>query len=115
MVEINSTEFGYITIDGKTYGHDVIVSYTGRVRKGWLQTRHVIAEEDFLDLLKEKPDAIVIGTGQDGCVEISPTVSKLIKETNVEFVTLATPQAIKKFNELIRLGRKVVAYMHVTC
>lgn len=60
-MKIDSTEFGSITIEGKRYSHDVVVSYKGKIEKGWLQTRHLINEKEFLEFLKEDPEVIVIG------------------------------------------------------
>jgi hypothetical protein len=48
-------------------------------------------------------------------MEIDEEVKNLAKERNIELIVLSTPQAIKKFNELTKAKRSVVAYFHVTC
>jgi len=114
-VMIDSTDFGSITINSKRYNNDVIVSYKDVVREGKTQKRHLISKKDLDILLKEKPDVVVIGTGQDGYLQISPDVFNFSKQKGIEFFDLETPEAIKKFNQLYASGRKVVCYMHVTC
>lgn len=112
---IDSTRFGSIAIDGKAYDHDVIITWEGKVKEARTQTRHLIAKKEFFDLLFERPDVIVVGTGQYGDVEVSAEVSKFARKKKIKLIALSTPEAVRKFNELVRTGKKVVAYMHVTC
>ena len=115
MVKIDSTKFGSITIDGIEYAGDVIVTWEGKVKEAETQTRHVIAKKEFFDLLFERPDTIVIGTGQYGVMEVSDDVEKFAKGKKIRVVAEPTPQAIERFNHFAASGKHVVAYMHVTC
>jgi len=115
MMTINSTEFGSITIDGKKYEHDVILDWTGKVEKGWLHTRHLIDKFEFEEFEKRKPEIILIGAGQYGDCEVSESFVQLAEKKNIEVIVKDTPEAIKKFNELVKNGKKVLAYFHVTC
>jgi hypothetical protein len=115
MVKIDSTSFGFITIDGKTYSHDVIVTSEGKVKEGRTEVRHLIGRKEFFDLLFERPEAIVIGSGQGGALEISEEIGRFAKEKGVALTVLPTPEAVKEFNRLCEEGKKVVAYIHVTC
>ena len=114
MIKIDSTRFGSITINGKKYNHDVTVNYRGKIEKGWLQTRHLIDEKEFFDFLKENPEIIVIGNGQYGACGVSNTFKKLAEERGIGVIVSKTPEAIEKFNELVKT-KSVVAYFHVTC
>jgi len=114
-VMINSTEFGSITINNKRYDNDVVISYKDIIREGRIQSRHLISKKDLDILLVEKPDVIVIGTGQDGCLQISSDALNFAQNKRIEVIKSTTPEAIKKFNQLYASGRKVVSYMHVTC
>ncbi len=114
-MQIDSTEFGSIVVNKKMYNSDVILSYKGKVEEASMYERHLISEKEINILLEEHPEIIVIGTGQYGACEISPSAIKAAKEKNVEIICLPTPKAINKFNELIRKNKKVVGYMHVTC
>ncbi|MEM5869615.1 MAG: MTH938/NDUFAF3 family protein [Candidatus Aenigmatarchaeota archaeon] len=114
-MKIDSTDFGYIIVEGKKYEHDVLVSYRGKVSKVQLQTRHLISKKEFSDFLKEAPEIIVIGNGQYGACEVSEEFLNLAKEKGIEVIIKETPEAISYFNEFLKAGKKVVAYMHVTC
>jgi hypothetical protein len=114
-VLISSTKFGSITIGNKKYENDVFVSYKDTVKEGETASRHLISKKELALLLGDKPDVIVLGTGQEGCMRISSDSSELAKNKGIEIVESKTPDAIKKFNQLYASGRKVVGYMHVTC
>jgi hypothetical protein len=114
MIEINSTSFGSITINGRKYEHDVIIT-RGKIREARTQIRHLISKKEFDILAKKKPEVIIIGNDQYSAMKIDEEVKNLAKERNVELMVLPTPQAIKKFNELTKAKRSVAAYLHVTC
>ena len=114
-VMISSTKFGSIMVGNKKYDNDVFVSYKDTVKEGETNSRHLISKKELDLLLVDKPDVIVLGTGQEGCMKISPDSSELAKNRRIEIVESKTPDAIKKFNQLYASGRKVVGYMHVTC
>src|SRR3974390_3680978 len=76
---IDSTIFGAITIDGKTYEHDVVVRLSGEVvkRKKKLSkklygTSHVLSEDEAKFLFEKGCDQVVIGSGQMGNGHFSP-------------------------------------------
>jgi hypothetical protein len=78
-MKIESTTFGTITIDGKTYEHDVIVRLSGEVVKRKKQlskklygTSHVLSEDEAKFLFEKGCDQVVIGAGQMGNVHLSP-------------------------------------------
>jgi hypothetical protein len=113
MVKIDSTQFGSITINGKRYDHDILITPEGKIEPLETRIRHVFSEVEFELLAKDKPEIIIIGNGQYSCLEIEEKVKNLAKKNRIELIILPTPQAIKKFNELSK--RKISAYMHVTC
>ena len=48
---IESTAFGVMTIDGRTYTSDLIIFPDGRVQDGWWRKRgHVLGVDDILVL-----------------------------------------------------------------
>jgi hypothetical protein len=115
MVKINSSEFGEITIEGKTYAFDMYVCYNGELREAKLLERHLFSKEELSFLLKKNPEIIIIGTGQYGLVEVSKDVKKITSKRGIELIKASTQEAIKKFNELVEKGRKVVGFFHITC
>jgi hypothetical protein len=114
-VWISSIKFGSITIDGRVYENDVILTWDGKVKAAETETRHLIGTKELSQLILERPEIIVIGTGQTSLVRISPEVVKLADEKKLKIIEKPTPAAVKEFSELAHLGKKVVAYLHLTC
>ena len=107
---IDSTTFGTITIDGKTYEHDVVIRLSGEIvkRKKKLSkklygTSHVLSEEEAKFLLEKGCDQVVIGSGQ---------FSKAEPYFEREVLLKPTPEAIQMFN---RSRAKRIGLFHVTC
>ena len=116
---IDSTIFGAITIDGKTYEHDVVVRLSGEVvqRKKKLSkklygTSHVLSEDEAKFLFEKSCDQIIIGSGQMGNVHLSPEAEAYFERKGCEVLLKQTPEAIQVFN---RSRAKRIGLFHVTC
>ena len=112
MVNIDSSYFGNIIIDGKKFDHDVQVDSSGNIIKR--PGSHLITRRDVQDLLLKEPDVIVIGTGTAGMMKVEPSAEIEARMNNVELVAKITPDAIREFNKHAK-RRKVAAIIHVTC
>jgi len=112
---IESYDFGQITIDGKTYTSDVII-YTDRIETSWWRkTSHKLAPDDLPDqVLKEKPDVILIGTGYYGYMKVSLETNELIESKGIKLLVEDTKKAYHTFNQLSK-KEKVIALLHLTC
>lgn len=115
VVWISSFKFGCITIDRKKYEHDIIVTWEGKVKAAEFAEHHVFGKEEFMEMIFERPEVIVVGLGTDACVRLDPEVLRFAEDKNIEIIDRPTVLAVKDFNELAREGKRVVAYMHVTC
>ena len=111
--------FGRITLDGKTYDHDIVIYPSGRVerRKKWLSkekhgTSHKLDPEELREYLKEDFDVIIVGTGMYGYLSLLPESRELVGGKEVH--ELSTGKAVELFNEL-NGKRKVLGIFHVTC
>ena len=115
-MRIESTTFGTITIDGKTYEHDVLVRLSGEVvkRKKKLSygTSHVLSEDEARFLFESGCDQVVIGSGQFGNVHLSPEAEAYFERKGCEVLLKPTPEAIHVFN---RSRAKRIGLFHVTC
>ena len=112
---IDSTEFGSITIKGRTYYSDVFIDWNGKVEEVKLQTRHLFDVPEFERIKERKPEILVVGTGQAGLAEVSDRVRKICKELGIELKEAPSKEAIKLFNEAVKEGKRVIAFIHVTC
>jgi hypothetical protein len=118
-MKIDSTVFGAITIDGKTYEHDVVVRLSGEVvkrkkkfSKRLYGTSHVLSEDEAKFLFEKGCDQVVIGSGQMGNVQLSPEAEAYFERKGCEVLLKPTPEAIRMFN---RSSAKRIGLFHLTC
>src|SRR5262249_20299630 len=78
-MEIGGTTFGTITIDGKTYEHDVIIRLSGEVvkrkkklSKKYYGTSHVLSKDEAKFVFEKGCEQLILGSGQMGNVHLSP-------------------------------------------
>ena len=78
-MEIERTTFGTITIDGKTYEHDVIIRLSGEVArrkkklsKKYYGTSHVLSKDEAKFVFEDGCEQLILGSGQMGNVHLSP-------------------------------------------
>jgi hypothetical protein len=119
MIPIDATEFGAITVDGRSYDHDVIIRLSGKVEKrrkrlskAQYGTSHVISKAEAKFVFEKGCALLVVGAGQDGNVRLSPEASAYFAKKHCRVVLQRTPEAILTFN---RSRDRKIALMHVTC
>ena len=78
-MEIESTTFGTITIDGKTHEHDVVIRLSGEVvkrkkklSKKYYGTSHVLSKDEAKFVFERGCEQLIVGSGQMGNVHLSP-------------------------------------------
>ena len=116
---IDATEFGSITVDGKTYEHDVIIRLSGKVEKRRKRlskeeygTSHIVSKTEAKFVFEDGCDVLIVGAGQQGNVRLSPEASEYFDKKHCRVILLPTPEAIGAFNQS---REKKIALMHVTC
>jgi hypothetical protein len=116
---IDATRFGSITVEGTQIDHDVVVRLSGAVEKRKKQlslavygTAHVISLDEAKDLLEAGVSQIVIGSGQDGRVTLSPEAAAFFKKRGVKVSLEPTPIAIRTWNAA---KGAAAGLFHVTC
>lgn len=120
MIEFNGTYFGKVIINGEKYGDvliikDQIIPRDREMLESKYKTNHLIAYEEIENLLDGDPEFVIIGTGQYGALKISDKILEKFQKYGIKVLTFKTPQAIKEFNKLKKLGKKINALIHVTC
>ena len=117
MPHIDSTRFGEVVIDGKKYHQVLIIGEEVEERdyeklEELFGTSHRIESHEMAKLLSNKPEIIIIGTGQSGAMEVS---KNLFKGKGVDLIIAETPEAIRIYNEMVEADKKVNALIHTTC
>ena len=119
---IEEYRFGSISIDGKIYNQDVEVRWTDEILPWPRKESHVIDIEDVERAVTEKPEVIVIGTGESGVAKVTKGAIDFIKARGIELIIDPTEQAAKTFNirkeesmEEEGIQEKVIGLLHLTC
>ena len=112
---IDSYDFGRIVIDGKEYTSDLII-FPNRVMGGWWRKEgHRLHINDLDEVLTEKGEVLVVGTGYSGLMKVPTETKEFIKREGFELIIQPTKEACKTCNSLIKSGKKVIAALHLTC
>lgn len=113
---IESSAFGSMTIDGRTYSSDLFIFPDGRVMDGWRRRRgHQLCVDDLLVLIGAAPDLIVVGTGTSGRMRPEALVPAVLEERGIDFIAEPTPRALAVYNRRVLTNLKVGACFHLTC
>lgn len=111
---INDYQFGRITIEGEAYTQDVVI-YPDRVQVAWRRADgHRLSPGDLNDVLEEKPETLIIGTGWSGGMKVPPETEDWLRSQGIKVYTKRTADAVKLYNSSPEL-RKTVAALHLTC
>ena len=110
LPRIKKVELGKIHINSEILTNDFLLHASG-IEK--LEKVNRIRTEEFDRMLLHDPEAAIFGVGFKGKVKIDNSVMDAAKKSNVDVHVLQTPEALKKFHELARSGKKVVAHIHV--
>ena len=118
-MEIENTSFGTITIDGKTYEHDVVVRLSGEIvkrkkklSKKYYGTSHMLSKDEAKFVFEKGCAQLIVGSGQMGNVQLSPEADAYFAKRGCKVLLRPTPEAIRLFN---RLKMKKIGLFHVTC
>ena len=116
-MHIDFYDFGRIKIEGEVYERDMII-FPDRIFSPWTrkQGHYLDAQELSLipDLLKEKPELVIIGIGYSGAMQVNPDVEEFFKTKRIEIIIQKTIDAWKTYNELSQ-SKKTIALLHLTC
>ena len=114
MNVIDAYRFGQIIVNGKHYVSDVII-YPDRVNDSWWRkTSHQLHLDELSEVITEKPEVLVIGTGVSGLMKVLSEVREGFEAQGIELVCQHTREACQAYNQLCR-DQRVIAALHLTC
>ena len=111
---IEEYHFGSITIDGKRYNDDVEVrsmSSKTEVLDWQKDESHNINVDSVKRAVEQKPDTIIIGTGESGIAKVTESAKQFIAEKRIKLIIDITGEAIKTFN----VEANIIGLFHLTC
>lgn len=113
-MKIESYRFGQITVQGRTYRSDLII-FPDRVESDWWREEgHQLRKGDLDLIIREKPETLVVGSGDPGLLKVLPETEKYLQEEGIRLITEPTEKACQTYNQL-GSSQKVVAALHLTC
>lgn len=122
---IEEYHFGSLTIDGQIYNDDVEIrslSSKTEVLDWQRDESHVIDADAVKRTVEQKPDIIIIGTGETGVARVTESAQQFIAEKGIKLIIDITGEAIKTFNviqqnSLEEEGEEVnlIGLFHLTC
>jgi hypothetical protein len=118
-MRIEHSDFGKITVDGKLYPHDVVISLYDEIRKRKKKlskkkygTPHIISKAEAKSVFEKGCDPLIVGAGREGQVRLSPRVSEYRAKKGCAVVLQPTQEAIRRFNQSTA---NEIGLIHVTC
>ena len=118
-MKIDGTRFGSITIDQETYPYDVLIRLSGEIRKRKKKlskerygTSHILSLEEAEFVYQKGSELLVIGTGQNGNLQLAPEASEFFAKKRCLILAEPTPRAIVSYNQA---NGKKIGLFHVTC
>lgn len=124
-MKFKNTRFGSITIDGKKYKYDVYLYPNGDLEKRdkshspRINGHRSLSTWELDKITEEKPEILIIGTGQTGVLpmneESKEWINKAEKEKGIKIIMGKTPNILDKTNEMLNSEKKVAGIFHTTC
>ncbi len=114
MGQIDSYQFGQIEVKGRTYRSDLIIYPDHIDEKWWRKKGHSLEIEDLEGIVKNRPEVLVVGTGQYGVMKIPQQTREYLASLGIELIAENTQKACEIVNRMAS-QRKVVAALHLTC
>ncbi len=111
---IDSYTFGKFIVDKQTYESNIIL-LGDKVKPARHLPGHELKIDDFIELIDYKPEIIIIGTGESGVVKPQQEIINFIEEKEIKLLIEKTGDACNTYNNLIKQGKKVAAFLHNTC
>ena len=112
---IEDYHFGSIKVNGQEFRKDVFIDLDEKVTSWWRKESHLFQKKDVESFLTGKPKAVIFGTGEQGIAKLSKELRDFFKDLEIEIIVEPTDKAIENYNKTKKKGKKVVAFLHLTC
>jgi len=110
---IESYQPGKIVVRGKEHTSDVIV-YADHVDHTWQRRQSdYLADYDIQDVMADPPQVLIVGTGAERVLKVSPQLKQAMRDSGVELVVAPTEEACRAYNRY-SLHKKTTACLCVT-
>lgn len=111
---IDSYDFGTIVVNGRKFNSDLIISNKGVNPNWWRKRGHELGKEDIEEVITQRPEILIIGTGYSGVLRVPKNIEHYIRSQGIELIVKRTEEACREYNRLCR-EKDVIAALHLTC
>jgi len=112
---IEDYRFGLIKINGQKFKEDVFIDLDGKVSSWWREESHLFQKKDVKSFLNKKIKVVIFGTRKWGIAQLSKELRDFLEELEIEIIIESTDKAIENYNQAKKKGKKVIAFLHLTC
>ncbi len=120
--KLESAGFGWLIANGTRYDHDLIITVDGEIvpRPKHLSKKYggwhtVLGPEEVEIALAGNPEIVLIARGHFGVLPIRAETRALLAQRGVSLELAHIHDAMKRYAELTRQGKRVAAILHLTC
>lgn len=117
-----SCGFGWFVANGRRYEDDHIVTVAGNIvpRPKHLSKKYggwhtALGPEEVEHALVDEPEILVVGCGHLGVLPLRAEVRALLAARGIALETWRVREALARYAELARAGKRVAAILHLTC
>jgi hypothetical protein len=111
---ISAYTYGKMTIDDKTYPSDLVIYPDSSIDAHWWRDKpHQVGVDDVQDMVAERPDYLIIGTGEAGSLSVPAETQHYIQSQGVRLVFVPTDCAYEMYNALCP-QKRVIGAFHLT-
>ncbi len=120
--KLKAAGFGWLIADGARYDRDLIITVNGEIipRPKHLSKKYggwhtVLGPEEVASAVVGDPEILLVGCGHFGVLPIRPETRALVAARGVKMETRRIRDALMRYAELARAGKRVAAVLHLTC
>jgi hypothetical protein len=114
-MHIDSYRFGEILVNGRSFTSDLII-FNDRVDdQWWRENGHTVELHDLDEVVKARPEVLVVGRGKLGAMKIPDATLDAIEDKGIQIVHARTEEAVEVYNQIASTGRNVVGAFHLAC
>jgi len=81
----------------------------------WRKEGHRVYKEDLEDILNEDIEILILGMGDPGRMMAHDSLVDYLKKKRIDLIQKPTKEAVREFNKLVKMGKKLGAGFHLTC
>ena len=97
---IEALKYGQITVNGKTYDHDIFILPNGELKRWKRSEETVLSLSDLDEIFKSTAKRIILGNGMYRMLSVLPNTRSAIKGKGFTLDILQSKQAVDEYNAL---------------